>query len=55
MMKIVATTSLSAIDRPNTDRWNAARSCQNLSQGSLLHVWKYVQLSISYLSMHNFF
>ena len=28
-MKIVATTSLPAVDRPNADRWNAARSCQN--------------------------
>ena len=27
-MKIVATTSLLAVDRPNTDRWNAARSRQ---------------------------
>ena len=28
-MKIVATTSLPAVDRPNADRWHAARSCQN--------------------------
>ena len=28
-MKIVATTSLPAVDRLNTDRWNAARSRQN--------------------------
>ena len=27
-MKIVATTSLPAVDRPNADRWNAARLCQ---------------------------
>ena len=27
-MKIMATTSLPAVDRPNADRWNAARSCQ---------------------------
>ena len=27
-MKIVATTSLPAVDRPNADRWNAARSRQ---------------------------
>ena len=27
-VKIVATTSLPAVDRPNADRWNAARSCQ---------------------------
>ena len=25
-MKIVATTSLPAVDRPNADRWNAARA-----------------------------
>ena len=34
-MIIVASTSLAAVDRPNADRWNAARShqfqlCQNL-------------------------
>ena len=28
LMEIVATTSLPAVDRPNSDRWNAARSCQ---------------------------
>ena len=28
LMEIVATTSLPAVDRPNADRWNAARSCQ---------------------------
>ena len=28
-MKIVATTSLPAVDCPNADRWNAARSRQN--------------------------
>ena len=27
-MKIVATTSLPAVNRPNADRWNAARSRQ---------------------------
>ena len=27
-MKIVATTSLPAVNRPNVDRWNAARSRQ---------------------------
>ena len=27
-MEIVATTSLPAVDRPNADRWNAARSRQ---------------------------
>ena len=27
-MKIGATTSLPAVDRPNADRWNAARSRQ---------------------------
>ena len=28
-MKIVATTLLPAVDHPNADHWNAARSCQN--------------------------
>ena len=27
-MKIVATTSLPAVDCPNADRWNAVHSCQ---------------------------
>ena len=27
-MRIVATMSLPAVDRPNEDRWNATRSCQ---------------------------
>ena len=30
LMKIVATTSLPAVDRPNADRWNAARSRQKI-------------------------
>ena len=30
-MKIVATMSLPAVDRPNADRWNAARSSQLLN------------------------
>ena len=29
MVFLVATTSLPAVYRPNDDRWNAARSCQN--------------------------
>ena len=29
-MKIVATTSLPAVDRPNADRWNAAPSRQKI-------------------------
>ena len=28
MSFLVAPTSLPAVDRPNADRWNAARSCQ---------------------------
>ena len=31
-MKIVATTSLPSVDRPNADRWNAALSRQNAEQ-----------------------
>ena len=38
-MKIVATTSLPAVDRPNVDRWNAARSRQNEEMKKLKHVW----------------
>ena len=33
-MKIVATTSLPAVDRPNADRWNAARSRQKTDENS---------------------
>ena len=33
-MKIVATTSLPAVDRPNADRWNAARSRQKIFENS---------------------
>ena len=33
-MKIGATTSLPAIDRPNADRWNAARSRQKTDENS---------------------
>ena len=29
LMEIMATTSLPAVDRPNADRWNAARLWQN--------------------------
>ena len=32
MAFLVATTSLPAVDRPNADRWNAARSRQKSSQ-----------------------
>ena len=31
MAFLVATTSLPAVDRPNADSWNAARSCQNIT------------------------
>ena len=36
-MKIVATTSLPAVDRPNADRWNAARSRQQACLA--IHMW----------------
>ena len=36
-MKIVATTSLPAVDRPNANRWNAARSCQLVLTEKLSH------------------
>ena len=35
-MKIVATTSLPALDRPNADRWNAARSREKKKRMSVL-------------------
>ena len=36
-MKIVATTSLQAVDRLNADRWNAACSCQNKNKYGYVH------------------
>ena len=40
-MKIVATTSLPAVDRPNADRWNAARSRQyDVQVVGLIDVWE---------------
>ena len=43
-MKIVATTLLPAVDRPNADRWNAARSRQNCdclaSRGQNIEIWE---------------
>ena len=35
-MKIVATTSLPAVDHPNADRWNAARSLQKIHLDELI-------------------
>ena len=35
-MKIVATTSLPAVDRPNADRWNAARSRQKKKKEKIM-------------------
>ena len=40
LMKIVATTSLPAVDRPNADRWNAARSCQKREKGGGVEMGK---------------
>ena len=37
-MKIVATTSLPAVNRPNANRWNAARSRQKVA----LFITKYL-------------
>ena len=36
-MKIVATTSLPAVNRPNADRWNAARSRQYTLMAFKIH------------------
>ena len=38
MTFLVATTSLPAVDRPNADRWNAARSCQKSKQNKALGI-----------------
>ena len=45
-MEIVATTSLPAVDRPNADRWNAARSCQYLTLGPCLSIYRGLQDSV---------
>ena len=44
-MKIVATTSLPAVDRPNADRWNAARSRQNVKKYYRVPVNKEVRVN----------
>ena len=59
-MRIVATTSLPAVDRPNANRWNAARSYQKrMASVLLLNRWtKNVSSSLRsfhicyYLSRH---
>ena len=48
-MKIVATTSLPAVDCPNADRWNAARSRQYVGVISVLRTrftWDLSQISV---------
>ena len=48
-MKIVATTSLPAVDCPNADRWNAARSRQYVGVISVLRMrftWDLSQISV---------
>ena len=52
-MRIVATTSLPAVDRPNDDRWNATRSCQKPAtyiHKSITRMRTYLQI-ISYWSL----
>ena len=57
-MEIVATTSLPAVDRPNADRWNAARLCQKQVQQHQHHqqnnktkkvttLWVFTQLKLT--------
>ena len=36
-MKIVATTSLPSVDRPNADRWNAAHSRQKNAHAGIAY------------------
>ena len=50
-MKIVATTSLPALDRLNVDRWNAARSRQKVFdpkrfQSEITHIFKHFGASV---------
>ena len=40
LMEIVATTPLPAVDRPNADRWNAARSRQYFQIIYIIIEWK---------------
>ena len=44
---VVATTSLPAVDRPNNDRWNAARSCQ------VYGVYVKLDIKILFKSIHS--
>ena len=50
-MKIVATTSLPAVDRPNADRWNAARSRQNAVNVYIFNSKKPEYVILSFLSI----
>ena len=49
MTFLVATTSLPAVDRPNADRWNAARSCQLLQ-----HLYVFPPLKSAINRQNNF-
>ena len=42
LMEIVASMSLPAVNRPNADRWNAARSCQLIFISEGGKKWLYV-------------
>ena len=49
-MIIVATTPLPAVDRPNADSWNAARSCQNQEY----YLKKNTLFQSAYVSLYSF-
>ena len=46
-MKIVANTSLPAVNRPNADHWNAARSCQQFFWSSIFLIKTFLLISKS--------
>ena len=39
-MRILATTSLPAVDRPNAGRWNGAHSCQQVGTDLTQDGWE---------------
>ena len=57
MTKIVATTLLPAVNRPNADRWNAARTCQYntytlyLSNDQFLHILIHLEGLINHICL----
>ena len=55
MMFLLATTSLPAVDHPNTDRWNAADSCQNDYMKGDVHIATYNTQGAGHITLYGIF